>query len=252
MPFDWFAQPVLSQELGLALIFGVFALFLCWMSFGRPFGPYAQELKGVVPPFLGVPATIFALMVTFLGQDIWESNRSAQRIVNQEREQLQTLQALTGLNGSADAELRARIRNYVEAVVGLEWKSMERGQSAPEASAALDGLTQHAVKISPERRYESAVIDTVLRLRAAREQRLSLANAFSNERKWMAVLLMGLLTQMGIAVTHLDRARTQLLAQAIFAAVAVTSLSLVAEYEKPFQPPNATSAQPLIDLLPPG
>lgn len=247
---DWLAQSALSLDLQLALFFGVFALFLCWLSFGRPFAPAIRAWKGVVPPFVGVPATIFALMVTFLGQDIWEANRLARRLVNQERDQLRTLQTLSGVNGASDSELHARIHRYVEAVVGLEWKAMEEGQNAPEAETALDALTRYAVKAAPDRRYDAALIDTILRLRTSREQRLSLANSFSNERKWTAVFLMALLTQIALAVTHLDHIRAQLLAQAIFVGSAVTSFSLIAEYENPFLPPNATSAQPLIDLLP--
>ncbi len=248
---DWFTQPLPMIELQLALAFGGFALFLCWLSFYSPLAPAVQGFKGVVPPFVGLPATIFALMVTFLAQDIWEINRQARRTVNQEREQLLTLRALSEVNGIVDRDLRAKIRAYVEAVVGLEWRNMERGDDAPEADAALDALTRYAVKASPDPRLEHALVDTTLRLRSAREQRLSIANAFSDERKWIAVFLMAFLTQIGLAVTHLDRARPQLMAQVIFAAAAIASLSLVADVEKPFQPPNAMSAQPLADLLGP-
>lgn len=245
----WLSQTLPAMELLLTLAFSGFALFLAWLCFASPLGPFLQSSKGVVPPFVNIAATLFALMVTFLAQDIWESNRQARRAINQEREQLLTLRALGETNGRADQTLRADIRDYVEAVVGLEWKQMEDGEAAPEAEAAINHLTRVAMKTSTDPRYERALTDTVLSLHAARESRLSIANAFPDDRKWAAVFLLAFLTQIGLAATHLERARPQLLAQAIFAAAAIVSLSLVASVERPFAPPAKASAQPLVDIL---
>ena len=71
------------------------ALFLAWLSFSSPIAPMFQHWRGVVPPFVGVPATLFGLLMTFLSQDVWDVNRRAYREVAQEREQLTTLIALT-------------------------------------------------------------------------------------------------------------------------------------------------------------
>lgn len=245
----WCSQPLETMELLLALTFSASALTFAWLSFCWPTGPFLQSCKGVAPPFVGVVATLFALMVTFLSQDIWESNRQARRAINQEREQLLTLRTLGKISDTFDAELRGAIRDYLGAVVGLEWATMENGAGAPEAEAALDSLTRLVTRASIDPRFEPALTDTVLRLRSAREARLSIANAFPDDRKWAAVFLLAFLTQIGIAATHLDRARPQLVAQAIFAAAAVVAMSLVASVEKPFTPPNSASAQPLEDIL---
>ena len=245
----WFSQPLETLELLLALTFGANALIIAWASFGWPLGAALQSCKGVAPPFVGVVATLFALMVTFLSQDIGESNRQARRAINQEREQLLTLQALGKSNDGFDAELRGAIRDYVSAVVGLEWRTMENGEGSPESAAALDSLTGVVVRAPLGARIESPLIDTVLKLRSARETRLSIAAAYPDDRKWAAVILLAFLTQIGIAATHLERVRPQLLAQAIFAAAAVVAMSLVASVERPFTPPSIASAQPLADIL---
>lgn len=245
----WFAQPLTAMELLLTLTFSASALLLAWMSFVWPLGPFLQSCKGEAPPFVGVVATIFGLMVTFLSQDIWESNRQARRAINQEHDQLLTLRAFSKSEGALGDELRGAIRDYVNAVVGLEWRTMENGEDAPEAEAALDALTRLVTKAKVDQRFEPALVDTLLRLRSARETRLSIANAFPDDRKWTAVFLLAFLTQIGIAATHLERARSQLLAQAIFAAAAVVSMSLVASVEKPFSPPDAASAEPLAAIL---
>ncbi|WP_036287997.1 DUF4239 domain-containing protein [Methylocystis sp. ATCC 49242] len=245
----WLSQTLPMMEVTLVLAFVAFAAFLAWLSFASPLAPVLQGARGVVPPFVNIAGTLFALMVTFLSQDIWESNRQARRAINKEHEYLLTLRALSEVNGSVDETLRAAIREYVEAVVGLEWKTMEDGEGAPEAQAALDHLTRVVARTSTDRRFERALTETALGLNSAREQRLSIANAFPDDRKWAAVFLLAFLTQISLAATHLERPRPQLMAQAIFAGAAVISLSLVASVEKPFEPPDATSAQPLAEIL---
>jgi len=245
----WLSQTLPMMELLLLLVFTSSALFLAWLSFASPVAPLLHGARGVVPPFMNIFGTLFALMVTFLAQDIWESNRQARRAIHQEHEQLLTLRALSEVNGSVDEALRGAIREYVEAVVGLEWKNMEDGEGAPEAEAALDKLTRVVAKTATDPRFENARIRTVLGLRSAREMRLSIANAFPDDRKWTAVFLLAFLTQMSLAATHLERVRPQLLAQAIFAMAAIVSLSLVASVEKPFEPPDETSAEPIAEIL---
>jgi hypothetical protein len=245
----WMSQttPVMAATLAGAL--AAFAFFLCWLGFASPFAPAMQNWKGVAPPFVGVPATLFGLMMTFLSQDIWESNRQAYRALALEREQLATLSALTENHGIDAAEVPRALRAYVEAVVGLEWRTMENGQESPEAEAALNALTRAASNAKMEAAFQHVIIDTVMKLRSAREQRLAIAAAFPDDRKWTAVLLIAFVTQLALAVVHLERARPQLLAQTIFGAAAVVAISFVASVSEPYSPPNSVSAEPLAQLL---
>jgi hypothetical protein len=252
---SWMAQSTEMMALTLGAAFAVLALFLCWLTLGSPLAPAFQDWKGVVPPFVGVPATLFGLLMTFLSQDVWDANRRAYSAVAMEREQLVTLLALTENHGAGPSDLSQPIRNYVETVVGLEWKSMEDGEESPEAEAALDTLTRAASGAKIERPYQRVLVDTVMKLRSAREQRLAIAGAYPDDRKWAAVILIAFITQVSLAAVHLDRARPQLLAQAIFAAAAVVAIALVAAVEEPYSPPKAVSSEPLEQLLnklPPG
>jgi hypothetical protein len=245
----WISQtsPVIAISLTLAL--AGFALFLAWLSFASPLTPFIQRHRGVVPPFVGIPSVLFGLLMTFLSQDVWDANRRAYRALAQEREQLVTLRALNDTNGEADKDLPRALRGYVEAVVGLEWKSMERGEESPEAETALNALTRAASAAKIEPAFQRALVDTVLRLRAAREQRLAVASAFPDDRKWAAVLLLAFITQISLAVVHLESVRPQLAAQAIFAGAAIVAISLVASVNEPYVPPNSVSSDPLEQLL---
>lgn len=240
-------MPVMTLLLAGAMT--VLALFLCWLCFGSRFAAYAQSWKGVVPPFVGVPATLFGLLMTFLSQDVWDANRRAYEAVALEREQLATLSALSSNPGIDADEILSAIHDYVEAVVGLEWRAMEDGSQSPEAEAALNRLTSavSGAKIGPA--FQRALIDAVIRLRSSRDQRLAIAGAFSDDRKWAAVIIIAFLTQIALAATHLDRPKPQLLAQAIFAFAAIVPISLVASVDEPYSPPNAITSDPLAQLL---
>lgn len=245
----WMSQTTATMALTLIAAMTTLALFLCWLAFASPLAPSMQNWKGVVPPFVGVPATLFGLLMTFLSQDVWDANRRAYRAVALEREQLVTLMALDGNHGADASDLPKAIRNYIESVVGLEWKTMQNGEEAPEAEAALNALTRAASTARVEPAFQRALVDTVMKLRSAREQRLAIAGAYPDDRKWAAVILIAFITQIAIAVVHLERARSQLLAQAIFSAAAIVAISLVASVEEPFTPPKGVSSQPLEQLL---
>ncbi len=245
----WMSQTMPVMALLLAGAMTILALFLCWLSFGSRFAAHAQDWKGVTPPFVGVPATLFALLMTFLSQDVWDANRRAHQAVALEREQLATLSALSSNNGIDSDGVLSAIHEYVEAVVGLEWQAMEEGSQSPETEAALNKLNAavNGAKIGPS--FQRALIDAVIGLRSARDQRLAIAGAFSDDRKWAAVLIIAFITQIALAATHLDRPKPQLLAQAIFAAAAIVPISLVASVNDPYSPPNAISSDSVAQLL---
>lgn len=245
----WMSQTTLVMALMLTGAMAAVALFLCWLSFASRFAAHAQSWKGVVPPFVAVPATLFGLLMTFLSQDVWDANRSAYRAIAMEREQLATLAALSGNHGDSADDIPRAVRDYVETAVGLEWKTMEDGKEAPETEAALNRLTRAVASARIEAAFQRALVDTVMRLRSAREQRLAIAAAFPDDRKWAAVIIIAFITQIAIAVVHLDRPRPQLLAQAIFALAAIVPISLVASVDEPYSPPNAVSSEPLAQLL---
>ncbi|MBG0795568.1 DUF4239 domain-containing protein [Methylocystis sp. H62] len=245
----WMSQTTLVMALMLTGAMAAIALFLCWLSFASRFAAYAQSWKGVVPPFVAVPATLFGLLMTFLSQDVWDANRSAYRAIAMEREQLATLAALSGNHGVNADDIPRAVRDYVETAVGLEWKTMEDGKESAETEAALNRLTRAVASARIDAAFQRALVDTVMRLRSAREQRLAIAGAFPDDRKWAAVIIIAFITQIALAVVHLDRPRPQLLAQAIFALAAIVPISLVASVDEPYSPPNAVSSEPLVQLL---
>ena len=67
--------------------------------------------------------------------------------------------------------------------------------------------------------------------------------------KWAAVLLLALITQLAIAVVHLDKPRPQAAALFIFTLAAVSLLGMLAIHEAPYEPPVFVPPGPILDVL---
>ena len=63
------------------------------------------------------------------------------------------------------------------------------------------------------------------------------------------LLLLALITQLAIAVVHLENPRSQAAALFIFTLAAVSLLGLLAIHEAPFEPPVFVPPGPIVDVL---
>ena len=93
------------------------------------------------------------------------------------------------------------------------------------------------------------MLEMVLRIRGAHEDRVALSSDRTTATKWAAVLLLALITQIAIAVVHLEDPRPQAAALAIFTVGAASVLGLLAVHEAPFEPPVFVAPGPIADVL---
>src|SRR5207237_4489091 len=114
------------------------------------------------------------------------------------------------------------IRIYATAVINKEWPSMENGEAAPEAEAAQDALLETVAQsdsaVAGNAALDRLLLDTALRVREARSDRLAFSSDFSENFKWSCVLLMALMAQISLTAVHLDEAQSQIAAMVIFTA----------------------------------
>ena len=96
---------------------------------------------------------------------------------------------------------------------------------------------------------QRTMLDMVLKIRAAHEDRLALNDDRTAVTKWGAVLLLALITQLAIAVVHLEKPRPQATTLFIFTLGAVCLLSMLAIHEAPFEPPVFVPPGPIVDVL---
>ncbi len=247
----WLNLPVVAVFLVLAAYLAAATAVIHWLTFGRATRPLAQSFAGVVAPYAGALAVLFALLTGFLANDVWERERRASRAVLAERDGLLEVHGLSVISDMAG--VRDALLTYLRTVVADEWPRMadqERSGAADEALAVLlreVARPDAAPEIAPAVR--GALLNGVLRARSARDDRLVLSNDQSDATKWLSVLILALLTKVALAVVHLDRPRAQLAALVIFGVAVATTLGLIAMRERPFAGAVRVSPAPLEEVL---
>jgi len=247
----WLGLPVPAIFASLFAFYLATAGLWVWLSFRSKFSTRILSFRGLVAPFFVSTATIFGLLVGFLSSDIWERNKQAERVVLTESDTLLGLYSLGVASGNDDARLRSAIRNYVRAVVDDEWPRLALQERSAQAAAALNALLREVAVPANSRDagIQRTMLDMVLRIRAAHEDRVVLSNDRTMVTKWLAVLLLALITQIAIAAVHLEKPRPQLAALFIFTLAAVSILGLLAVHEAPFEPPVFVPPGPIGDVL---
>ncbi|MGH6868825.1 MAG: DUF4239 domain-containing protein [Methylocella sp.] len=252
----WLSLPLPALILILAASYSASALVLVRLSFGTMAGPWVRRFRGVVAPYFSGIVVIFGILTGFLANDVWDRNRRAAATVRGEGANLISLHALAAALGTPHVAIDRAIRAYAIAVIDMEWPRMENGEASPEAEQAQDELLQtvaHSDIALSNAALDGFLLNTALKIREARGDRLALSSDFSENFKWTSVLLMALMAQISLAAVHLDEARAQIAAMVIFTASAVLVIGLIATHEGPFQPPLGISAAPIakvLDLVP--
>ncbi|MFE1601675.1 bestrophin-like domain [Methylobacterium sp. ID0610] len=245
----WLDQPVWLIFALLAAVFAVAILLIRLILVAPPTRAFCLGLGGVVAPFFGSVSVLLALLTGFVANDAWERQRQAVRVVQSERDSALATYDLSIATVSDMSNIRTDLAAYLDAVVTDEWVRMQDGESSPRAGEALGRLLQAvaAPQISAEAgpAAHNALLTTVLRLRAARGDRLSLAQNTIDQSKWLTLMILAGLTLVALALVHLDKPRAQIAAMVIFSAGMVSTLGLVALHERPFDGPIPVSAAPL-------
>ncbi|HET9046933.1 MAG TPA: hypothetical protein VFO33_08245 [Casimicrobiaceae bacterium] len=247
----WLALPVPVLFASLFAFYLGTAALIVWLSFRSKLSGRIQTFKGVVAPFFGSTSVIFGLLIAFLSNDIWDRNKQAEQIVFTESDTLVALYSLSAASGADNPALRTAIRGYVNAVVQDEWPRLARQQRSALTDAALNALLHEVAQsgTTKDASVQRTMLDMALRIRTAHEDRVGLSNDRTVVTKWAAVLILAIITQIALAVVHLEKPRPQAAALFIFTLAAVSVLGLLAVHEAPFEPPVFVPPGPIADVL---
>ena len=110
-------------------------------------------------------------------------------------------------------------------------------------------IVRSAARFASATGVHAALLAAAIRVGTARNDRHSLSVDHTNTLKWSSVLLLGLITQIALALVHLERPRAMLAALTVFSTGAVVALGLIALQEYPFEGAFRISPAPLERLL---
>lgn len=249
----WLDAPVAAIFVVLTAFYAATSAICVWVSFGRPLAPAVNKFDGVVAPFFGAVALLFALMAGFLASDIAERNRHATAAVQSEVAELRNVFTLSIASKPDMQAIRSAWADYVKAVATDEWQTMTAGDSAPQVERAFDALLREVsdpdIATTAGNPVQTALLNAAVRVSTARSERLSLASDSTSELKWAIVLILGVMTQIAIAVVHLQRRNAQIAALAVFSVAVVVALGLIALQEHPFSGSVRLLPEPYSELL---
>ena len=249
----WLELPAIGIFLTLLALFYGTAAVLLVATFRSPLSPAIRGLTGLVAPFFSSVAVLFALLTGFLASDISERNRQAFRTTQIEAGELRNIYTLSVASASDMQSIRNGLKSYIASVVTQEWPAMADGRLSPQTDASYDALLREvsnpSIARSSGNAVHAALLNATIRVGTARADRLSIASDHTSDLKWIVVLVLGLFTQIAIALVHLDRPRPAAAALTMFSAAVVAALGLIALQEYPFYGTFRQSDAPIARLL---
>ena len=249
----WLDMAPAGIFLSLSVIYFGMMAALAIIAFRSRLRPPLQSLNGVVAPFFNAVAILFALLASFLANDISERSRQALRTVQAEAGELRNIHTLSVASVSDMQNIRAALKAYVGSIVDDEWPAMNTTGSSSRTEAAYDNLlrevSQPALSKASGQTVHSALLNATVRAGTQRNVRLALAADHTNDLKWLVVIVLSLFTQVAIGLVHLERPRAFVASLIVFSGAVVVALGIIALQEYPFSGTFRIAPDPIAAVL---
>ena len=242
----WLRSGAVGIVLGPFVLLALVATGIVWLTHLSPARPFFVSCIGVTGPFFAAVSLLFGLFAAFLANDVHNQNAEIRAAIFREADGLRTVLRLAEALGAAGKPVTAAAVAYTEAVLSKEWPAMRQWTSGPEDLGALRNLTLTVLQPEPGAVLPPAAHEVMLQslvdIRQARLERLTLTAGVSDHMNWLAMFVLGVLTQIAVAVVHLDRLRPQALALAVFTTAFAATVVLIGLAEQPFSGRELDSA----------
>lgn len=245
-----------GYSLATLIIMVVVSLVTYWIINASPISNWFTTSEDVVPPFLALPAILFALFVTALASDVWQKHFQAKEALLKETAAVRSLILLSTELESNGQALKQSTEAYINAVINREWESMTKGDHMNKESALseLEALDTTIARIGngqprpPE--YTALRLNSALEtLRFSRQQRISLAHDAISITKWAATMSLAVLTLVSVAVVHLKRPRAMKISMLLTVLCVLATIHVLSKNRSPYLGIAAISNNLLVESL---
>lgn len=248
---DWLQNGPIGIVLVPFVLLYLFAAFIVWLTHLSPARDFFASCIGIAGPFFASVAVLFGLFAAFLANDAQQQNDDLKMAIFREADGIRTIMRLGEALGPSGAPVTDAAERYVRSVLDTEWVAMRDRTDAPEDLSALRMLTQAilapALTAAAPTAVHQAMLDALVQTREARLERITMSDRADLRLDWYAMLVLGLLTQIAVAVVQLEKMRPQALALFVFTTAFAATVVLIGLAERSF--PDDAAAAPFVAAL---
>jgi hypothetical protein len=223
---------------------------------------FDQLLKTpLVPPFLALPAIMFAFLMGFMSAEAWQNFTYARTAMINESSAITRLLNIPINPPEFQVKSNAYLQSYLEASLNEEWAKTHNEVVSPKAKESLDGLEanlwnadRYCVEVLKGTNCTSTTalssfVKGIDDLRNAREQRLSLGYQSSRNAKWLLAILLGFISALSVAAVHKHDRKTGVIASILFCSCLWITFSMIALYINPYRWSESIQPVPMQSIL---
>jgi hypothetical protein len=241
-------------QTSLAILVTV-ALATYWLLNKSKAAKWFSNGEDVVPPFISLPAILFALLITALASDVWQKHGSAKDAVIKEAAALRSMMHISQQLGDQGALIEKSTKDYINAVITQEWPAMTKADHAHKESAfaalqSLDSTVSRIASNSKLPEFTAQRLQTALdTIQVSRLQRISLAHDAISIAKWAAAIVLAVLNLVTIAIVHIRKPRAMAISMALSILCIMATIHVLSLNRSPFVGTAAISSNVLVESL---
>lgn len=210
------------------------ALLIFLVEAKGPLSPRIRATKGIVAPYFGSVAVLFGLFAALLASDVWQKTTEAKSAVLAESHAVSAL-AYFARAKQVEPLILPKLKVYASAASAEDPYSAAIGPARSETDKAfLDLLTTISQAPELEGSIRTGMLLAAHELLRAHGTRLNLANDVTAPIKWIAILVLGALTQIALLLVHVGNQRAMRVAIGLFTVAFSFCLVIVAIFDTPF------------------
>jgi hypothetical protein len=200
--------------------------------------------------YLQTLGTVYAVLLAFVVFVVWNQYNEARNHVEAEANEIADLyRTVHGLPDPCRSRIRARLRDYVRAVVDREWSVMARGRSSARAAALLEKLWHALECVEPASNREQSLYDAALArfndLSDSRTHRLLSSRIRLPMTMWLLLLVGAALTVGSMALFGIERLLPHALMAASLGSLVCFVLFVIYDLDNPFWGDWCISSEPI-------
>jgi len=213
----------------LPIVTGVLAVYLITALAGSRFA-----VKGVVGPYFGALAIMFALFASLMGGDTWHEITRANSLVAKQVNALSAIDSLAESFDEGQEQIRELTTRYAEQDIATDKRQVEKSKISLEELPALIDLQNFVLNDKKSSSLLKArLFKHIDDLRDFRLQRLEIKRNHSGPRKLAMLILLGALTQIAIAMCHAENKLAAVYTVGLFTIAFAVVIHFVTVFDSP-------------------